>query len=467
MIIDDSPIEAKIIHQVLEKRLQNIKLFEAENGLDIADKLMMNDIHVCILDIIMPDKNGFQVLKEIKEDPGLMDIPVIICTGIDDKQAIEKALTLGAYDYFSKPLSEEAMKISLPLKVKNAIELIRRKEEIICLSYHDKLTGLYNRRFCEEEMRRLDTERNLPISVIVGDVNGLKLTNDAFGHEAGDRQLMKIADILREECRKDEIIARTGGDEFLIILPETRIEDAEKIVTRIRERCDKEKEDPIKPSISMGCSVKENINQDTTVVIKIAEDRMYKTKLIESKSIRGIIIATLRKNLHEHPHETEGHCERLMELSHGLGKALGLSADQIDKLKLLALLHDIGVTAIPNHILVKNADLTPEEKSIMESHCEIGYRIAGASLDFAHIAGDILSHHERWDGKGYPQGLEGEAIPINAQIISLLDIYDSMVYGSFYQKPVPEKEAIEIIKQMAGSKLNPKIVEAFLNIYNQ
>lgn len=464
MIIDDSPVDRKIIRHVLEKRLQDVTLLEAEDGIDIADKLSRNNIHVCILDIIMPVKNGFEILEEIKKDPGLIDIPVIVCTGIDEKQAIEKALTLGAYDYFSKPLSEEAMKISLPLKVKNAIELTKRKEEIIYLSYHDKLTGLYNRRFCEEEMKRLDMVRNLPISIIVGDVNGLKLTNDAFGHDAGDKLLIKIANIIRNECRKDEIVARTGGDEFLIVLPKTNIEDAGIIAARIRDRCYAEKEDPIKPSISMGCSAKEHLSQDLLAVIKTAEDRMYKAKLIESKSTRCTIIATLRKTLHERFHEMEEHSERLIGLSHKLGKALGLSADQIDNLKLLAMLHDIGITAIPDHILSKNGDLTPEEENIIKIHSEMGYRIANASPDLAHISGDILSHHESWDGKGYPQGLAGEAIPINARIISVLDVYDSMVYGSFYQKPMPKNEAVEMIKRMSDSQFDPKIVEVFIDI---
>jgi diguanylate cyclase (GGDEF)-like protein len=464
MIIDDSSVDRKFIRQILGKRFEGIKLFETENGLDISDKLLSNKIHVCILDIMMPVKNGFQVLEEIKEDSNLMDIPVIVCTGIADKQAIEKALSMGAYDYFSKPLSEEAMKISLPLKVKNAIDLMKRKEEIIYLSYHDKLTGLYNRRYSEEEMRRLDTERNLPISLIMGDVNGLKLTNDAFGHETGDKLLKKIANIIKNECRKDEIVARTGGDEFLIVLPKTNRHDAEKIVERIKYKCDNEKEDPIKPSISIGYSVKEHVDQDITAVYKMAEDKMYNNKLIESKSIRSSIISTLTNILHERSHETEAHSNRLIELCHKLGKALSLSIDQINNLKLLALLHDIGITAIPDHIIGKNGDLTLEEENIIKSHCEIGYRIANSLPDLAPIAQDILSHHERWDGGGYPQALEGENIPLNSRIISIVDTYDLMLNGDLQRKSVSKYEALEFIKNHAVKYFDPKIVDAFMRI---
>lgn len=463
MIIDDSPIERKMIGEIIRKRLQSVNIFEVDNGMDISDKLLKNNIHVCILDIIMPTKNGFEVLNEIKEDVNLMDVPVIVCTGTSDKQAIEKALSLGAYDYFSKPLSEEAMKISLPLKVKNAIDLMIRKEEIIYLSYHDKLTGLYNRRYSEENIRRIDTERNLPIALIMGDVNGLKLTNDAFGHEAGDILLKKIADIIKDECREDEIAARIGGDEFLILLPKTSIAEAENIINRIKDKCSNAKKYPIKPSISFGYSVKEHMTEDIMNAYKVAEDRMYNNKLTESKSIRNSIISTLIKILHERSPGIEAHSNRLKELSSEMGKELGLTIEQTDNLKLLALLHDIGITAISDYIIEKNTGLTLEEERILRSHCEIGYRIANSLPDITPIAIDILSHHEMWDGSGYPQGLKGESIPLNSRIISVLDTYDSM---SSKDETVSKNKAIDFIRNNAGIYFDPKIVSAFLKILN-
>ncbi len=464
MIIDDSPVDRKFIRKIIERKLQGIKFFEAGDGENINEKLILNKINMCILDIMMPGKDGFQILTGMKEDPNTMDIPVIVCTGLENKEAIERALTLGAYDYFSKPFSEEAIKITLPLKAKNAIELMKRSEEIIYLSHNDKLTGLYNRRFYEEIIKNLDTKENLPISIIMGDVNGLKLANDGFGHDAGDRLLRKIADILKSEARKNDIVARVGGDEFIIVLPQTDISETEKIVDRIKIKCNKEKEDPIKPSVSMGFSTKYDLAQDINNVYKVAEDNMYNTKLMQSKSIRSSIISSLRKTLYERTHETKEHSDRLIDLSYKLGKELGLSVDNIHNLQILALLHDIGIAAMPDNILHKDGEITAEEWSIMKNHCEIGYRIVSTSHELAHIAEDVLCHHEKWDGSGYPQGLIGESIPLNARILSILDTYDSLMYGSFYQKPVAKHEIMDFINKQSGVYFEPKIVEAFIKI---
>ena len=463
LIIDDSRVERKIITQAIKRRLDNVNVFEADNGLDISNKLLENNINVCILDIMMPIKNGFEVLKEIKEDCNLMDIPVIICTGISDKQGIEKSLNLGAYDYFSKPLSEEAMKTSLPLKVKNAIDIMRRKEEIIYLSYHDKLTGLYNRSYSEEEMKRLDTEKNLPMSFIMGDVNGLKLTNDAFGHYAGDKLLKKIAEIIKKECRKDEIVARIGGDEFLVVLPKTSATEIENILNRIKYACNNEKEDPIKPSISFGYSVKEHIGQDIMTVYKDAEDKMYNNKLKESKSIRRSIVSSLMNILNERSNTTEVHQNRLKEMCEEIGKELNFTIDQIENLKLLLSLRDIGITAITDYRSDENINITLEGENIIKTHCEIGYRIANSLSDISIIAQDILSHHEKWDGSGYPQGLSGEDIPLNSRIISVLDAYELMINRD---EPISKNEALEFIKNNSGIYFDPKIVEVFLNVLN-
>ena len=463
MIIDDSPIDRRIIRKVLENRLEDIQIFEMEEGINLNKNLSSKNIHMCILDIMMPIKDGFQVLQELKEDLFLMDIPVIVCTGIEDKKAIEKALTLGAYDYFSKPLSEEAMKISLPLKVKNAIHLMKRNEGISYLSYHDILTGLYNRRFYEEQIRRLNTEKHLPISIIMADINGLKLVNDAFGHAKGDNLLKVAATAIQGMCRMDDIVARWGGDEFIILLPNTKKEEAEAVVARIKNLYSDKEVNGVNLSISFGWDTKESIHEDIMEVLKNAEDNMYRNKTIENESVRSNMIQTILTTLYEKNPREETHAKRVSEISQVIGRAMGLSEIEVGKLVVGSLLHDIGKIAVEESVINNSGALTAQEWGEMKRHPEIGYRILSSSHEMLELTECILYHHERWDGTGYPKGLKGEDIPRNARIIALADSYDAMTGERLYRQPASPEMVIEEIQRNAGIQFDPEIAQVFID----
>lgn len=462
MIVDDSPIDRKVIRQIIESRLKQVKVFEAEDGVGLKEKLIAKNIHMYILDIMMPIKNGFEVLLEMKVDVAVMNIPVIVCTGIEDKQAIEKALTLGAYDYFSKPLSEEVMKISLPLKVKNAIELMKTNEGISYLSYHDVLTGLYNRRFYEEEIRRLDVARNLPLSIIMGDINGLKLINDAFGHHTGDKLLKVAATTIQAMCRMDDIIARWGGDEFVILLPKTKKNEAAEIVRRIKELYGEKEINGIEGSISFGWDTKAEVTEDILQILKNAEDYMYRNKTLENESVRSSMINTIVKTLHEKNPREEKHSKRVSQLCQDIGTAIGLSEIEVSKLKVGGLLHDIGKIAIEEGILNKPGKLTEQEWLEIKRHPEIGYRILSSCHEMLELTEGVLCHHEKWDGTGYPKGLKGEAIPRVARIIAVADSYDAMTSERSYRKALSEEIVLQEIRNNAGTHFDPEIVKLFI-----
>lgn len=340
------------------------------------------------------------------------------------------------------------------------------EEKIKYLSYHDKLTGIYNRAFFEEELKRLDTHRQLPLAIIIGDVNGLKLTNDVFGHLTGDKLLAKTAEILRKACRKEDILCRWGGDEFAILLPHTDKEIVDKICQRIYSLSKESVDTPIQISISLGYAIKYK-NEPMTGVIKEAEERMYRNKLLESKSTRSHIIYSLQKSLYERSHETESHCQRMKDLSIALGKSLNLDNDKINELGLLALLHDIGKMAISDSILQKPGKLTPEEWEKMKRHSEIGYRIAETSPELIHISKYILFHHERWDGTGYPKGLRGDEIPMLSRIIAVVDVYDVMTNARVYKDPVSHDEALKEIVRCSGSQFDPEVVSRFVELFRE
>lgn len=343
----------------------------------------------------------------------------------------------------------------------------KREEENLYLTYHDILTGVYNRTFFEEQRRLLDTEQQMPFSIIVGDINGLKLINDAFGHEEGDKLLVEMAKILRACCRDKDIICRIGGDEFCILLPQTDAQSAKSIVNIIKKKCEDYSNEAGKEtyyaSISLGYATKLKVEEPFEKVFRVAEEFMYRLKLLEYKSIHSSIISSIKTTMFEKSNETEEHAERLAELSRKLGKALGLDNEELNELELLATLHDIGKIGIDDRILTKPCKLTENEWSEMKKHPEIGYRITSASPELQHISEYILSHHERWDGKGYPQGLSGKNIPLLSRILAIVDSYDAMTQDRVYRKAMTRDAAIEEIMKNAGTQFDPEIARIFID----
>jgi len=332
------------------------------------------------------------------------------------------------------------------------------------MSFHDSLTDLYNRAYFEEELKRLDTKRQLPLSIIIGDINGLKLINDAFGHKEGDRLLKSCGNVLKNCCREEDIVARWGGDEFSMLLPRTDEEVVQEIVSRIKERSIRTSGGKIPLSIAIGASTKSKSHQDFAKIIKKAEDDMYRHKLIEAKSIISSIISSLEKTLFEKSVKTEKHTKRIKEMALELGKSIMLSQNEIDELSLLATIHDIGKVAILDVILNKKENLSKKEWDTIKRHPEIGYRIAVSSKQLSSIAEYILTVHEWWDGNGYPQGLKGENIPVLSRIIAIVDAYEVMITGRPYKKAISKEEAIAELEKCSGTQFDPELVKRFVKI---
>ncbi|EGW36300.1 HD domain-containing phosphohydrolase [Desulfosporosinus sp. OT] len=337
------------------------------------------------------------------------------------------------------------------------------EEKIIYLSFHDRLTGLYNRRYFEEELKRLDVERNYPLTLVMADVNGLKLINDSFGHAVGDELLKNVAKVLRNGCRRDDIIARLGGDEFVILLPHTDAAETEQILKRIKALATQEKVGSIEISISFGYEIKRYETENILDLFKKAEDYMYKRKLFEGPSMRGKTIKTIIRTLHEKNKREEQHSHRVSTLCQSMGEALGLPEGEIQELKSVGLLHDIGKIAIDEKILNKPGKLTNEEWEEIKRHPEIGYRILSTVNGMAEMAEYVLAHHERWDGSGYPKGLKGEELPLQPRIIAIADAYDAMTSVRSYRGALPDEVAIAELQKNAGIQFDPELVKLFIN----
>lgn len=338
-----------------------------------------------------------------------------------------------------------------------------RKEKqryIEYLSFHDQLTGLYNRRFFEEEVRRIDVQRNLPLSFIYADVNGLKIINDAFGHEQGDKLIQQVADVLKAGCRADDIIARIGGDEFVILLPNTTRAETEELVKRLGEK-------PIKimninVSISFGWETKCEAEKPAFEALKSAENYMYQKKILNSSSKRNGIIKSILHTLQVKSPREESHSGRVSKYCEQIGYAYQLSSDEIREISTAGELHDIGKIAVDETVLNKSGGLSVSDWAQLKQHPETGYRLLGATAEFNNIAECVLAHHERWDGKGYPKRLKGEEINWKARVIAIADAFDAMTCERPYRKALSREEAIEELKKNAGTQFDPEIVKVFI-----
>lgn len=363
----------------------------------------------------------------------------------------------------ASPIKDENRNVSGAVFVfRDYTEKKERKAKIEYLSFHDQLTSLYNRRFFEEELKRLDTARNLPLSIIMLDVNGLKLINDAFGHAMGDLVLQRAAAIMKEECRRDDIVARFGGDEFVILLPRTGLKEAEKLVNRIYSSFETEIINNIIVSVSCGWAVKLEDSQSMANIFKLAEDHMYRRKLSESKSMHYKTIDLILKTLHGKSERERKHSERVGELCEAIAAAMNLDPQDVKEFRTIGLMHDIGKIAIDLSILDKPGEPDRDEWAEIQRHPELGYQILRSFNDFAKLAEYTLAHHERWDGTGYPRKLKGEDIPLEARIIAIADAFDSMTSDRAYRTAMDRSAAIEEIINGAGTQFDPDIVKIFV-----
>jgi diguanylate cyclase (GGDEF)-like protein len=334
------------------------------------------------------------------------------------------------------------------------------------ISMRDSLTGLYNRTFFEQECQRFDTEQSNPLGLILCDVDGLKLINDTFGHDAGNSLLLKAARAIQESFGENDMVARIGGDEFAILLPKTSNVLIEKAVKQIEATV--QRDNALEPgphlSISIGFSLRNDSTISITDLFKNADNNMYREKLYRSQSARSTIVNTLRKALEARDFITEGHTERLQDLVIILATDIGFPESRLTDLRLLAQFHDIGKVGIPDRILFKRGKLTPSEIVEMQRHCEIGYRIAQASPDLVPIADWILRHHEWWNGAGYPLKLKGEEIPLECRIFAIVDAFDAMTNNRPYRKALSGEEAVNQLIKAAGIQFDPHLVEEFIRM---
>lgn len=348
------------------------------------------------------------------------------------------------------------------LVFRDSTEKQKKQDEMFQLSFLDPLTELHNRRYYDQARKIMDDVPYYPLTLVLADVNGLKLTNDAFGHEVGDELLKTVATVFRKTCREDDIVTRIGGDEFVLLLPQTDAPHAKRVVERLNEALLKEKIRGIQVSVSFGYATKSGSPESLDTTFKVAEDDMYLEKLTKSsqfkkQTIDSILIKQFEKNMWE-----KGHSNLVGMLSKAFAQALDYTKDEILQIEQAGRLHDLGKIAVDERILSKPIELNQSEWLELRRHAEIGYNILRSVGEYAAFAEYVLYHHERWDGKGYPQHLKGEDIPKPARMIAIVDSYAAMISDRPYKKTLTQEQAIEELRENCGTQFDPSLVEVFI-----
>lgn len=337
-----------------------------------------------------------------------------------------------------------------------------RYQDMVNISNHDYLTGLRNRRYYIERLQILDTLKEYPFGVMNIDVNGLKIINDAYGHSTGDEALIKTANVLKATIEDNYIVSRVSGDEFTIILPKSDEAKTKALKEKLLKGFENIKISNLDLSVAIGYHVKSDDSKDIEEVRMLAENDMFRHKISERKSVKNKAISAILKTLTEKYEAEKIHSKIVTEYSKKLGEVLKLEADDIRDLTTAAMFHDIGKISIPDDIINKPGRLSEREYEIMKSHTEVGYEILRAADEYSELAIYASSHHERWDGTGYPRGLKGDKIPLFSRIISLADSFEAMTADRPYRKKQSVEYAASEIIKYSGSQFDPKLAKVFV-----
>lgn len=431
--------------------------------MDAGASIMIGDIHIAswmmgqVQDIneVLSDEENRKHAIELGIDPDLYCEEIAKVPKIT-KEQFERIAQL-VY-IMANQLSELGLKNYLQKE-----ELVFRKElerKLTHSSQHDPLTNLYNRMYYETKITELITQEVNPVSVIVADVNYLKLTNDIFGHTEGDCLLQQISGALIEEAKPEYIVCRCGGDEFYVLIPKADNEEALDYMNRLRERCATDYCTVLPPSLAVGLDTKLTPAESLVSVIKRAEDRMYLDKHRIKKE--GKILDIIRNLLYETGYITEEAENRARRIAVSFAEYLNLDISTIENLERMLNIQYMGLIVVPKEVLAKANFFIDYELEAKYSITEVEYRLAkmfDASLPVARM---VSQRHEQWDGNGRPNQLKGDQIDFLTRLASVTNCYALLTERKPHGFSRDREYSLQRLRLQAGVVLDPDLVDEFL-----
>ena len=337
---------------------------------------------------------------------------------------------------------------------------LQKEEELKNIMKKDYLTDTFNRTSFDEDVFNLK-ESDLPIYFVLADINGIRVYNESFGFETGDKIITHVATTLKKFMKNDMKVYRVGGDDFGFFIKNAHMNDAEVLIDQIKKDMENHPFE-FDIQVSFGYADLESLDKPFQQVFKNAEKMMFSQKIYDGSSVSLRTVDIIMATLFEKSNRELKHSRRVASMSYHIAKQMNLGKTFEEKVKLSGLLHDIGKINIDSNILNKADDLNPEEWEIIKEHPRTGFMILNAVEEYRDIANIVLSHHERFDGSGYPRGLAGSYIPLEARVVSVADAYDAMTQDRTYRDAIPIGEAILELRAGKGKQFDPKIVEIFI-----
>lgn len=359
----------------------------------------------------------------------------------------------------SEKLNKSIVDKSLQIQELN-LKLSSKSEAVENASIYDSLTKLYNRKFFDNLLTRVNHDLLKPVSIVILDINGLGYLNTILGYHMGDELLEKTSDFLRKACIDTDVISRTGSSEFTILMTSTKEEQAYGTAENIKRQFNNLEHGDL--TLSVGVAQMPPKEDNIYTVLQTARKNLILDKMMDRNSNGNNIVSMLMDTLSAFSREAVDHSDRLKNMALSFGRMLGLSPPELSRLAIAAQLHDVGKIGIPDSILKKKEKLDEQDMELIRRHSEVGYNIVKAIAFLDEVAIDVLQHHECYDGTGYPEGLRGEEITLNARIINIVDSFDAMTHDSVYASAKTVEEAVNELCRKSGTQYDPHLITEFV-----